>query len=70
MAVRGFSFLGLLILADLVVSAISSASNPKPSNVSTELKRSSFPKHFIFGAASSAYQVCVDFYLIGLFDLN
>lgn len=57
MAAQGSSLVSLLILAIFLSVNVLSAGSAAPSNITNALKRSSFPPRFIFGAASSAYQV-------------
>ncbi|XP_030953438.1 beta-glucosidase 12-like isoform X1 [Quercus lobata] len=52
MAFQGYLVLGLLVLLDLLTNGIAVS----PSHDTASLNRTSFPKDFIFGTASAAYQ--------------
>ena len=53
MAFQGYPVLGLLVLLGLLTNGIAVS----PSYDTASLSRTSFPRGFIFGTASAAYQV-------------
>ena len=59
MAFQGYPVLGLLVLLGLLTNGIAVS----PSYDTASLNRTSFPKGFIFGTASSAYQVTTEYFL-------
>lgn len=53
MAIQTYFFISLLLLLGSAIASASAATN----STYDDINRASFPKGFIFGAASSAYQV-------------
>ncbi|KAL3516576.1 hypothetical protein ACH5RR_023478 [Cinchona calisaya] len=56
MAVQGSILVTLIILANCLFGIVLSAGSTAPRNITYPFNRRSFPPHFTFGAASSAYQ--------------
>ena len=66
MAFQGHPVLGLLVLLGLLTNGIAVS----PSHGIASLNRTSFPKGFIFGTASAAYQVTKSQFPLCLFIVS